>query len=104
MGSTTAEKEGSVMETSKRLARKICFRSTRLDVSEFPSSVSIYNRTINQSFTLKVLNCDFGHNVQGFNYDPMNFRYPKDAEKHLLAIKSGLTRSQVLNTIITYIP
>ena len=24
------------------------------------------------------------------------FRYPKDAEKHLLAVKSGLTRSQVL--------
>lgn len=26
----------------------------------------------------------------------MNFRYPKDAEKHLLAMKSGLTRTQVL--------
>ena len=26
----------------------------------------------------------------------MNARYPKDAEKHLLAVKSGLTRSQVL--------
>ena len=26
----------------------------------------------------------------------MDFRYPKDAEKHLLAVKSGLTRSQVL--------
>jgi len=25
----------------------------------------------------------------------MDFRYPKDAEKHLLAVKSGLTRSQV---------
>lgn len=24
------------------------------------------------------------------------FRYPKDAEKHLLALKSGLTRSQVI--------
>lgn len=26
----------------------------------------------------------------------MNCRYPKDAEKHLLALKSGLTRSQVI--------
>lgn len=26
----------------------------------------------------------------------MNFRYPKDAEKHLLAMKSGLTRTQVI--------
>jgi len=34
-------------------------------------------------------------NVYGFNDDMMHFRYPKDAEKHLLAIKSGLTRSQV---------
>lgn len=29
----------------------------------------------------------------------INFRYPKDAEKHLLAIKSGLTRSQVSNIL-----
>lgn len=34
-------------------------------------------------------------NAYGFNNDVMHFRYPKDAEKHLLAIKSGLTRSQV---------
>jgi hypothetical protein len=35
-------------------------------------------------------------NAYVFNYEVMDFRYPKDAEKHLLAIKSGLTRSQVL--------
>jgi len=33
-------------------------------------------------------------------YDVMDFRYPKDAEKHLLAVKSGLTRSQVLVTLL----
>jgi hypothetical protein len=42
-------------------------------------------------------------NAYVFNYEVMDFRYPKDAEKHLLAIKSGLTRSQVLNSNVTYI-
>lgn len=32
----------------------------------------------------------------------MDFRYPKDAEKHLLAVKSGLSRSQVLVALVTH--
>lgn len=33
-------------------------------------------------------------------FNVFNFRYPKDSEKQLLAVKSGLTRSQVH----TYLP
>lgn len=29
----------------------------------------------------------------------VSFRYPKDAEKHLLSVKSGLTKSQVHTTV-----
>lgn len=44
MGSPTVEKKRSVMEAPKGLARKICLGSTRLDVSEFPPSVSFYTQ------------------------------------------------------------
>ena len=34
-----------------------------------------------------------------FYFILVDYRYPNDAEKHLLALKSGLTRSQVLVTL-----
>lgn len=38
-----------------------------------------------------------GSSSHGTDHPPhLDFRYPKDNEKQLLAIKSGLTRSQVL--------
>lgn len=33
----------------------------------------------------------------------VDFRYPKDAEKHLLAVRSGLTRSQVHKFLVHWI-
>lgn len=41
--------------------------------------------------------------LRGSYTDIMDFRYPKDAEKHLLAVRSGLTRNQVpLHLILAF--
>ncbi|KAK1286311.1 Homeobox protein ATH1 [Acorus calamus] len=78
VGSSAAkEKRSPVLETSKRLTREIRLRFTNVDVSKLPPP-DISPRTVR----------------------PGQIMYPKDSEKHLLAIKSGLTRNQVSNWFI----
>ena len=85
-----------------------------MDVSELSSPVSfllencfyICSELAFSQSTRKKIFCLFhiyaknGHSFAHFDRFRI-CRYPKDAEKHLLAIKSGLTRSQVLGAFAT---
>ena len=62
---------------------------------------SIFSKSTRTINSLVISNlCKSGHSSAHFDRFCI-CRYPKDADKHLLAIKSGLTRSQVLGALAT---